>query len=329
MDIVTLGELLIDMFPGKIGQRIGQVDSFIPKPGGAPANVAVAARRLGAQSAFIGKVGDDLFGHYLKKVLDAEGVDTRGICFDKEARTTMAIITLLDENNAEFVFYRNPGADQRLEPGELDLDLIGEAKSFHFGSLSLTDEPSRSATKRALEAAKASGCLVSFDVNYRPALWPEPAAAIEQVMEIIPLVDLLKVNEHEITLLTKEDQISPEHRHSLDKAAFALLQRGPDLVVVTLGKDGSYFHSRQGSAYIPPIRVNSVDATGCGDAFIAGLLTELTKEERSENDFSVQNLRRKLRYANAVGALTSLTRGVIPALPYKKDVANFLKQNPQ
>ena len=329
MEIVTLGELLVDMFPGKVGQRMGEVETFIPKPGGAPANVAVAAKRLGAQSAFIGKVGDDLFGHYLKGVLDAEEVDTRGIRFDQEARTTMAIIAMPDENSAEFVFYRNPGADQRLEPGEIDHDLIASAKAFHFGSLSLTDQPARSATQVAIKAARNAGCLVSYDVNYRPALWQDASEAISQAKSMIPQVDLLKINEEEISLLTGVELVNLTDLKLLDKAACKLLRQGPTLVVITLGKEGSYFQTEQGSGYVPAFQVDSIDATGCGDAFIAGLLTQLVREENWQDALGEKMLRQKLRYANAVGALTSLSRGVIPALPYATTVDQFLAKKPQ
>lgn len=329
MEIVTLGELLIDMFPGQVGQKMGEVESFIPKPGGAPANVAVAVKRLGAQSAFIGKVGDDLFGHYLKGVLEAEQVDTRGIRFDHEARTTMAMIAMPDENSAEFVFYRNPGADQRLKPEELDRELIASAKVFHFGSLSLTDQPSRSATQVAVKAARNAGCLVSYDVNYRPALWQDTSEAVVQAKIMITQVDLLKVNEQEISLLTGKELIDLPDLQLLDEAASELLEQGPALVVVTLGREGSYFQSEQGSAYVPAFRVDSIDATGCGDAFIAGLLVQLVREENWQDTLNVDMLRQKLRYANAVGALTSLSRGVIPALPYAQTVDQFLAKQPQ
>ncbi len=174
MDIICLGELLIDLFPAEVGRHLTEVSAFYPKPGGAPGNVAVAARRLGLTSAFIGKVGDDAFGRFLIDTLAAVGVETRGIRLDAEARTTLAFIALPDPHHAEFVFYRNPGADTRLRPDELDEELLRHARALHVGSLSLVAEPSRSATLRAVEIARAAGALVSFDVNYRPSLWPEP-----------------------------------------------------------------------------------------------------------------------------------------------------------
>jgi len=207
MDIVCLGEILMDMFPAEIGRSMVDVSAFLPKPGGAPANVAVAASRLGAKSAFIGKVGDDIFGHYLEKILFGEGVVTQGMRYDQQARTTMVFIAIPDAHSAEYMFYRNPGADMLLVPGDLDRQLLQETNSFHFGSLSLIDEPSRSATLEAIKIAADAGALISFDVNYRPTLWKSPEEAIERVMTTIPLVNLLKVNEIELSLLGGMDDV--------------------------------------------------------------------------------------------------------------------------
>jgi len=326
MEIVTLGEVLIDMFPMKIGQAMGEVEAFTPKPGGAPANVAVAARRLGRQSAFIGKVGEDLFGSYLKDVLDKEGVDTRGLRFDQEARTTMAIIAMPDENSAEFVFYRNPGADFRLTTEELDTNLLLKTKIFHFGSLSLTHEPARGATIAALQMVKQHGGMVSFDMNYRPALWQSPEEALVQSEKMLPLVDVLKVNEGEVALLCGLETVSPEDLDTLYAASGQLLAKGPVLVVVTLGSQGSYFRFSGGGGYVPGFKVDTVDAIGCGDAFTAGLLSKIVQMDDWKEALSESYLTEVLTFANAVGALTSLKRGTITALPYLDEVNHFLDE---
>jgi len=318
MDFLSLGEVLIDMFPAEVGRRLTEVTAFRPKPGGAPANAAVAAARLGMQSAFIGKVGDDIFGHYLEEVLKKEGVETRGMRFDEQARTTLVFIGMPDENTAEFVFYRNPGADTRLTTAELDRQLIQQSSCLHFGSLSLTEEPIRSATREAIQIARSAGALISFDVNYRPSLWRSRSEAIERVMDLVPGVDLLKVNEIELALLTG--------RQELEEACRSLLQHGPDLCIVTLGPKGSYFQTNQAGEFIPAFNVDTVDATGCGDAFIAGLLSQLVKDDRRLKDLSPSRLRNALRYGNAVGALTAQTLGVIPALPTASEVEAFLRQ---
>jgi fructokinase len=319
MDIVCLGELLIDMFPAEVGRRLVDVSAFRPKPGGAPANVAVAATRLGARSAFIGKVGDEAFGHHLADILRQEGVEVRGMRYDQEARTGMAFIAMPDENTAEFVFYRNPGADMRLRADELDHSLLQETRAFHFGSLSLGQEPSRSATLKAAKIAREAGALVSFDVNYRPTLWGSPEEAYEQVMATIPHANLLKVNEVELALLAGSED--------LDSASRTLLQMGPDLCVVTLGPEGSYFRLAEGGEFVPPFKVQTVDSVGCGDAFVAGLLCQLVVGADWRAQLSMARMREILRYANAVGALTAIEQGVIPALPTTAMVDEFLSQH--
>ena len=317
MDIVCLGELLVDMFPAEVGRGLTEVSAFRPKPGGAPANVAVAAVRLGAKSAFIGKVGDEAFGHHLTDVLRNAGVDVSGMRFDNDARTGMAFIAMPDVNSYEILFYRNPGADMRLRTDELDRQLLQTTGAFHFGSISLIQEPSRGATLEALQVARAGGALISFDVNYRPDLWSRTQAR-DRVLATIPYVDLLKVNEIELNLLAGSDD--------LDTATRSLLEQGPALCVVTLGTEGSYFRIAGGGEHIPAFKVHTMDATGCGDAFIAGLLCQLVIDGNWRDKLSMTEMHKVLVYANAVGALTSLTQGVIPALPTRTQVDDFLAQ---
>ncbi len=326
MTILTLGELLVDMFPSEQGKRLTEVPAFHPKPGGAPANVAVAARRLGAPAAFIGKVGDDAFGLHLIGVLKAEGVETRGIALDHDARTTMAFIAMPDPNHAEFVFYRNPGADFRLEKSELDRNLLHDAQVFHFGSLSLNHEPARSATWTAIELARAGGALISFDVNYRPALWADPSAAIDLTRKTIPMVDMVKVNEDELALLSGMD-IDPANPATLQHAAEHLLGQGVKAVIMTLGPNGSAYCLPGGVfGYVAGFPVDAIDAVGCGDAFVAGLLTRLAPLNGDLASRPAAFFDDALRFANAVGALTSLTSGVIPALPSLDQVKRFLAE---
>jgi fructokinase len=215
MDLICLGELLIDLFPAEVGRRLTEVSAFHPKPGGAPGNVAVAARRLGLTSAFIGKVGDDAFGRFLIDTLAATGVATDAIRIDDEARTTLAFIALPDPHHAEFVFYRNPGADTRLRPDELDEELLRHARALHVGSLSLVAEPSRSATLRAVEIARAAGALVSFG-QLAPACGPAPTA-VKRHPRTAAAADVIKVNEEELLLTGSDD---------LDAGGAALLPPG-------------------------------------------------------------------------------------------------------
>ena len=222
MDLICLGELLIDMFPAELGRPHAEVSAFRPVPGGAPANAAVAARRLGAEAAFIGKVGDDPFGHFLVDVLAREGVETRGMRLDPEARTTMNLMAQPDANHYDCLFYRNPGADTRLRPDELDEALLRSTRAFHFGSLSLTDEPARSATVEAVKIAKAAGALISYDVNYRPTLWKSPEEAAAQARAMIRYADLVKVNEAELALLAGEGDITDDQRRAARHGAVAV-----------------------------------------------------------------------------------------------------------
>jgi fructokinase len=342
VDITCLGELLVDMFPAETGRRIAEVSAFRPVPGGAPANAAVAAARLGARSAFVGKVGDEAFGHHLSEVLAAEGVDVRGIRYDAEARTTMAFIAKPDPDHAEFVFYRNPGADTRLRADELDGELLGTTSVFHFGLLSLSEEPIRLATWEAVRIAREGGALVSFDVNFRPTLWRDPGEAYDQAMAMLPHADLVKMNEVELEVISdgrlriadlglgtaKFEFEIQKPDSNIAESVRAVLERGPKLCVVTFGPNGSYVQTKDWAGFVPAFRVKTVDALGCGDAFIAGLLWQLVSSGDWRHQLTAGRLRAILRYANAVGAITAQTMGVIPALPTAAQVERFLAEHP-
>ena len=314
MDLVCLGELLIDMFPAELGRTHAEVSAFRPVPGGAPANAAVAAARLGARAAFIGKVGDDPFGRFLMDVLAREGVETRGMRLDPDARTTMNLMAQPDANSYDCLFYRNPGADTRLRPDELDAELLRSTRAFHFGSLSLTDEPARGATVEAVRIAREAGALISYDVNYRPTLWKSPEEARARAFEMIRCADLVKVNEAELALLAGEGDIMA--------ASGVLLALGPSLCIVTLGPGGSFFRIATGGEPVAAFAVQTVDATGCGDSFIAGLLWQLVKSGHWRDQLTPERLRAALRYASAAGALTATKQGVIPSLPTAAEVSS-------
>jgi fructokinase len=248
-------------------------------------------------------------------------VETRGMRVDDEARTTMAIIAMPDEHTAEFVFYRTPGADLRLTTGELDADLLGQTRALQLGSLSLVDEPARSATFKAVEFAREGGALISFDINYRPSLWRSPEEALVQIRRMVPMVDLIKVNEVEVRLLQGEGDTAV--------TAASLLDQGPTVCVLTRGAAGSSVYWAEETVVVPAFEVPTVDATGCGDAFVAGLLTQLTRTADWRQNLSEHTMRRILRYANAVAALTAQTKGVIPALPTAVQVDAFLFLQPR
>lgn len=317
IDIVCLGEVLIDLFPAEIGRPLAAVTAFYPVPGGAPANVAVAAARLGARSAFIGKVGDDAFGHFLAETLAQQGVETRGMRFDKEARTGLNFHAQVDEDTATHLFYRNPGADMRLLPAELELSLLQEARAFDFGTLSLMDQPVKSATIEALHIARAANALIAFDVNYRPSLWTDPSAARQLIETLLPSVDVLKINADELVLITGST--------NLEEGSARLLAMGLQLCVITLGPRGSFYRCAAASGLVPGFTVKAMDATGSGDSFTATLLIQLvTGNEGWRTQLEPARLQAILRRANAAGALTALKQGVLSALPDTERLDTFL-----
>ena len=318
MGIVCLGEILIDMFPAEVGRKLVNVSSFFPNPGGSCANVAVALARLGKSSSFIGKVGDDFFGSFLIDTLKNNGVEISGMRVDEKARTTLAFIAMPDENSAEFIFYRNPGADLCLKPEDIDLQMVKNAQVFHCSSLTLVDEPARSAQFMAAEAAKNSGVIISYDVNFRPKLWRSQADAIMQTNKMIAFADLVKVNEVELELLTG----SRDPKQGGEK----LLSQGIKLVAVTLGKNGSYFLTTNARGLVAPFEVKTIDAIGCGDAFMGAVLSRLAGSANNQLDLSEGEIRKIFTFANASGALTALKHGVIPALPTEIEVIEFLKE---
>jgi fructokinase len=230
----------------------------------------------------------------------------------------MAFIASPDPNSAEYLFYRNPGADTRLQEEELDRTLLKGTRVLHFGSLSLVEDPIRSALLEAVRIVREAGGMISLDVNYRPSLWNSPADAYSAVLDILPKIDLLKVNEVELTLLSGEDD--PE------SGSEKLMQFGPMICVMTSGASGSYYRIPGGFGFLPAFSVDVIDATGCGDAFIAGLLSRLLDHDDWRSRLSIEEFGRHLRYANAVGAITATIQGVIPALPTATAVADFLEQ---
>jgi fructokinase len=325
MDIVTLGELILDMFASETGKDFNSVAAFIPVAGGAPANVAVAAARLGAKAAFIGKVGEDAFGRRLEGVLKGYGVETRAMRFDRQHRTTLNFMTIPDPNRTEMLFYRNPGADMLLTPDELDQRMLASTAVYHFGSVSLAVEPCRSAALEGAAFSRESGAIVSFDVNYRPSLWESEAQAKSEIVAALPRADIVKVNEAELRLLAGTDEAPAGCEKILDA--------GPSLCVATLGPNGSAWAARGGagkgsSGRVPGFTVEVVETTGCGDAFMAALLVRLlsrlptgsTRRRADLGRLEEKHLAEALRWANAAGALTARKKGVMSALPDAEEV---------
>jgi fructokinase len=314
-EIITLGELLIDFVPTVSGVSLIEAPAFKKAPGGAPANVAAGLAKLGVSCAFLGKVGDDAFGRFLKATLDEVGVDTNGLVFSEDARTALAFVSLRADGEREFMFYRHPSADMLYRSEEVAVDLIRAAKIFHLGSISLISEPSRSATLTALRTARDSGLLISYDPNLRLALWPDAEAAKTGMLSVWEQASIIKVSEEELTFLTGETDSA--------KAVEKLWHKDLQLLVVTLGKDGCAYFTPTYQGRVSGFPVKPVDTTGAGDGFVAGLLRGLLIYPDALADENA--LRTVCRFANAVGALTTKQRGAIPALPTLPDVETFLR----
>lgn len=303
-DIVSVGEILIDMT--EIGKNEKGSSLFAANPGGAPANVAVAASRLGAKTAFIGKTGNDPLGQGLRNVLEKNGVDTAGLSVDKAVPTTIAMVSVDENGERDFTFLRNPGADIMLSSDELPEEMIKNSKILHFGSVSLTDEPERSATLQAAEIARAAGVTVSYDPNYRAALWDNEERALQEMKAALPLADIVKVSDEELQLLTGTSH--------LELGSKALAEAGPWLVLVTLGADGVFYRMGGNTGHVPGRRVTVADTNGAGDTFFGAVLTKLTglSDMRA---MAVQQLEVILRFANAAASITTSRSGAIPAMP--------------
>ncbi|KAG7017946.1 putative fructokinase-6, chloroplastic [Cucurbita argyrosperma subsp. argyrosperma] len=314
--VVCFGEMLIDFVPTTNGLSLAEAPAFKKAPGGAPANVAVGIARLGGSSAFIGKVGADEFGYMLADILKENNVSNEGMLFDPGARTALAFVTLRNDGEREFMFYRNPSADMLLQESELNYDLIKKAKVFHYGSISLITEPCKSAHIAAAKAAKDAGAVLSYDPNLRLPLWPSAESAIEGILSIWDIADIIKVSEEEINFLTRgEDPFD-------DAVVRKLFHPNLKLLLVTEGPGGCRYYTKEFSGRVKGLKVDAIDTTGAGDAFVAGILSQLA------TDLSLLQKEDKLRdallFANACGALTVMERGAIPALPDKDAVLNAI-----
>jgi len=303
-DLVALGEALID-FTYHSKSKDGNI-LFEQNPGGAPANVVVMAAVLGLSVAFIGKVGADMHGDFLQDVLRTKGVDIKGIVSSADVFTTLAFVSL-EGAERKFSFARKPGADTTISVAELDMDIVNSTKIFHFGSLSLTDEPARTATIHAVKSARTAGTLISYDPNYRPALWRSQDDAVLRMRSAIGLADIIKISDEEMELIT--GHASPEN------AAKVLLEQGVQCVVITFGASGAFAATARGMVRIPAATCNAVDTTGAGDVFLGSFLHQVIKSGKSLNDHTTQDLEGYLKFAAAAAALCCEKRGAIPAMP--------------
>lgn len=316
-DLISLGELLIDFTPVK-GE--GSVPFFAQNPGGAPANVAVQAARLGVSSAFWGKVGEDMFGRFLKQVLEENGVNTQNLLLDGEAATTLAFVQLSESGDRDFSFYRNPGADTQLREEELDLAAVQAAKLLCFGSLLLTNEPSRSAVYKAVDCAREKGVITAYDPNWRPPLWRDREEGIRMMKSLISKADIIKVSDEELTLLTGQTD--------LQAGAGVLLGEGVKIVVCTLGPKGCAVFTPTCSLEKATYDVSVKDTTGSGDSFFGAFLTGIIESGKRPEDLDAQALSELCEFANAAGSACATKFGAIPALPTRREIAEVRANEP-
>lgn len=304
-DVTALGEILIDFTPcgkSEAGQRI-----FEQNPGGAPANVLACLTKCGKQTAFIGKVGQDMHGQFLKGVLEDSGIITDGVVEDANVFTTLAFVALSDSGERSFSFARKPGADTCLKEDELHADIIRDSKVFHIGSLSLTAEPARSTTFTALQIAKEADCIISYDPNYRAPLWDSKEAAIEGMRSVVSYMDVMKISDEETELLTGIAEPVGAAQH--------LLEEGVSVVAVTLGAAGALVCTKEGSQIVPGFKADMVDTTGAGDSFWGGFLNQLLESGKRPCDVILHEAVEFARFGNAVASLCVEKRGAIPAMP--------------
>ncbi|MBP1966869.1 PfkB family carbohydrate kinase [Paenibacillus aceris] len=313
--IVCLGELLIDFVPEVNGQALADVASFQRAAGGAPANVAAAVAKLGGDARFIGKIGRDPFGDFLVRTLDEVGVQT-AVIQTEEAKTGLAFVSLRADGERDFLFFRDPAADMLLRTDEVQAQWLEDAAVYHFGSVSLIAEPCRTATLDAARRAKDFGALVSYDPNVRLALWPSADSARAEILAQLGLADVVKVSEEEIEFLLGVDATT---------GAQQLLQRGPKVIIITLGPDGCRVVSARQDVVIPGTPVAAVDTTGAGDSFVGGMLFQLASLGVTPANIvyalaEAGVAERVFGFANRVGAITTTRRGAIPALPTLAEV---------
>jgi len=316
-DVVALGELLIDFTPAGLSEN-GNV-LFERNPGGAPANVVALLAKLGKKTGFIGKVGDDEFGRFLHQVLQEKGISPEGLVLDAKEQTTLAFVHLQPDGERSFSFYRKPGADTRLRSDEIDPGML-DTRIFHFGSLSLTAEPARSATKEALSILQDRDVLISYDPNLRPLLWQSLDEARREMLDVMPRADIVKMSSEELEFLTGS-------KH-LEEASQQLQETyGLKMLLVTMGKKGCYYRLGDLCGHMPGFKVRSIDATGAGDAFLGAILFQILRHNKDLAEWTAEDLARSVRFANATGALVTTKKGAIPAMPNLNEIRQLLEDD--
>lgn len=314
-DVIALGELLIDFTMN--GQSEQGNNMFEACPGGAPCNVLALLNKMGKKTAFIGKVGKDQFGALLRDTITEAGIDASNLMVDENVNTTLAFVHTFPDGDREFSFYRNPGADMMLTADEVNPEVVKDTKVFHFGTLSMTHEGVREATKKAVETAKANGCLVSFDPNLRPPLWSSLDFAKEQMEYGFGKCDILKISDNEIQFVSgKEDY----------DEGIAYLQETYNipLILLTMGKDGSRAYYKGMRVERPGFSVKAIETTGAGDTFCGSSLNYLV--DHDFENLTEEQLGEMLTFANAAAALVTTKKGAIKAMPVKEEVLELIQK---
>lgn len=313
-DVIALGELLIDFTMH--GESEQGNNLFEACPGGAPCNVLAMLNKLGKKTAFLGKVGQDQFGTLLKATLDDVGIDTSSLYMDQEVNTTLAFVHTFPDGDREFSFYRNPGADMMLTVDEVDEEFVKKAKIFHFGTLSMTHDGVREATKKALKIAKDNGLVITFDPNLRPPLWSSLELAKEQMEYGFAYCDVLKISDNEIQFISGKEDYDEGIRYLQGKYQIPL-------ILLTMGKDGSRAYYKDMRVEVAGRVVKAIETTGAGDTFCGSSINYVL--EHGLENLTEENLKEMLSFANAAAALITTKKGAIRSMPEKEDVLAFME----
>lgn len=308
-DVCALGELLIDFTENGISEQGNPI--MEANPGGAPCNVLALLTKLGYKTAFIGKIGNDIFGRQLRNAVSETGICTEGLVTDNEVNTTLAFVHTLPGGDREFSFYRRPGADMMLSEADIDEELIKNSRIFHFGSLSMTSEICEAATKKAVDIAKKSGAIISFDPNLRENLWDNLQKAEEKIRYGLSVCDILKISDNEILWLTGEKDY--------DSAVSKLRKEyNIPLVLLSLGKEGSRAFSGENSAFASTFKVDTIETTGAGDTFCGSVLSKVL--EKGLREYSENELLEMLTFANAAASIVTTKKGALRVMPEREDI---------
>ena len=313
--VIAIGEALIDFIPHEKGRALNDVENFLRVPGGAPLNVAAAVAKLGGKSQMLTKLGQDGFGDAILNEVKPLGVDVSRISRTNEANTALAFVSLREDGERDFSFYRNPSADMLLSAEEICVEDFNEKDILHFCSVSLIDAPIKEAHRRAIEIAKEKGCLISFDPNVRLPLWKNPEDCRKAILEFLPLSNIVKISDEELEFITG----IKDEKEALD----FLLTGDVKVIIYTKGTNGAEFITKERVIFSPSFKVSAQDTTGAGDSFIGSLLYQVAEGEYSLEqlvDLSEEKVQERLTFSNATAALTVCKKGAIGALPLKEEV---------